>query len=130
MVLEWREREHGVLDAEVMESDEALKALRLCGLYKLFEMNGMHAQIHMLEMLVGYWDLDQEVFMIDGKPLSLEVEDIYFLTRLSCRGEVASMEARNIGGLTIDEHVTLYCAPGSQKIETQIPFKDIIRLDL
>jgi len=81
-------------------------------------MNEMRAQTRMLEILVGYWDLDQEAFMIDGQPLILDVEDIYFLTRFSWRGEVASMKARNIGGLTVDEYITLYCALRSQKIGT------------
>ena len=64
-------------------------------------MNEMRAQVRMLEMLVGYWDPDQEVFMIDGKTLRLEVDDIYFLTGLSHRGEVVSMKARNIGFLLL-----------------------------
>lgn len=55
MLLQWREREHEYLDAEVMESYEALEALWLCELKKLFEMNEMRAQVRMLEMLVGYW---------------------------------------------------------------------------
>lgn len=53
MVLEWREREHEALYVEVIESDEALEALHLCGLKKLFQMNGMRAQPHMLDMLMG-----------------------------------------------------------------------------
>ena len=55
MLLQSREREHEYLDAEVMESYEALEALWLCELKKLFEMNEMRAQVRMLEMLVGYW---------------------------------------------------------------------------
>jgi len=96
MVLEWREREHETLDNEVIENDQALEALRQCRLKKFFEMNGMHAQPWMLEMLVGYWDPNVEAFMLDGNPLRIEVEDIYFLTVLSRQGEVVSFKTRNI----------------------------------
>ena len=65
-MLLWREREHEDLDSEIMEDDEALEALRHCGLKKYFEMSNMRAQVRLLEMPVGYWDVDQEVFVSDG----------------------------------------------------------------
>ena len=34
-------------------------------------------------MLVDYWDPDSESFRIDGMSLTIEVEDIYFITGLS-----------------------------------------------
>ena len=40
-------------------------------------------QPRLLYMLVDYWDLDSESFHIDGMSLTIEVEDIYFITRLS-----------------------------------------------
>lgn len=43
MVLQWREREHGDLDNEVMENDEALEAHCLRGFKFFFEINGMRA---------------------------------------------------------------------------------------
>lgn len=52
MVLQWMEREHEDLDNDVIESDEALEALRLCGLKIFFEMNGMRAQPRMIQKLV------------------------------------------------------------------------------
>lgn len=90
----------------------------------------MRAQVRMLEMLVGYWDPDQEVFVVDGQTLRLKVDDIYFLTGLSRRGEEANMKARNIGIFTVDEYIELYCTPGTEKIGTRILFKDIIHLDI
>jgi len=65
-VLEWREREHEALDSEVVESDQALEALQLCGLKIFFEMSGMRAQLRMLEMLVGCFDPDSDAFLLDG----------------------------------------------------------------
>jgi hypothetical protein len=84
MVLEWREREHEEVDAVVERDLVAQVALKRCGLYKFWFLKGMRAQVRLLEMLVGYWDPDSESFILDGKPLRIKVEDIYFLTGLSC----------------------------------------------
>ena len=55
-------------------------------------------------MLVYYWDPDSESFQIDGMSLTIEVEDIYFITGLSQWGEVVNLRSRGPrGGLTIDE---------------------------
>jgi hypothetical protein len=93
MVLEWREREHEVVDAAVERDPRAQITLKICDLYKFWALKGMRAQVRLLEMLVGYWDPDNESFNLDGKPLRIEVEDIYFLTRLSRRGEVVNLKS-------------------------------------
>ena len=80
MPITWREREHTTVDNEVMNSPEALDALRGCGLLKFFKLPNMKANTHLLEMLIDYWDVDEEAFMIDQMPLRVEVEDIYFIT--------------------------------------------------
>ena len=58
-------------------------ALKRCGLYKFWVLKGMRVEVRFLEMILGYWDLESESFNLDGKPLRIEVEDIYFLTGLS-----------------------------------------------
>jgi hypothetical protein len=83
MVLEWREREHEEVDATVDGDPVAQAALKICGLYKFWALKGMRAQVRVLEMLVGYWDPDGERFILDGQPLRIKVEEIYFLTQLS-----------------------------------------------
>jgi hypothetical protein len=44
-------------------------------------------------MLVGYWDPDSERFILDGQPLRIEFEDIYFIICLSHWGEVLNLKA-------------------------------------
>ena len=46
----------------------------------------MRSETSLLQLLIGYWDLDNLLFMVDDEPLLLEVEDIYFLIGLSHRG--------------------------------------------
>jgi hypothetical protein len=97
MVLEWREREHEEVDVVVDRDLGAQMALKRCGLYKFWVLKGMRAQVRLLEMLVGYWDPESESFNLDGKPLRIEVEDIYFLTGLSHRGEVVNLKSWGAG---------------------------------
>ena len=43
----------------------------------------MRAKPRLLQMLVDYWDTDSESFQIHEMSLTIEVEDIYFITGLS-----------------------------------------------
>ena len=77
-------------------------------------------------MLVDYWDPDSESFQIDGMSLTIEVEDIYFITRLSRRGEVVNLRShRPGGGLTIEEYIVVYCYLDMDKVGSQIPTNSI-----
>jgi hypothetical protein len=68
-----------------VEHDPVAQAtLKICVLYNFLALKGMRAQVRLLEMMVGYWDPYSDSFIIDGKPLRIEVEDIYFLIGLSC----------------------------------------------
>ena len=88
----------------------------------------MRAKPRLLEMLVNYWDPDSDSFRIDGMSLTIEVEDIYFITGLSRRGEVVNL--RSQGGLTIDEYVVVYCYPNTEKVGSQVPTNAIQVLGL
>ena len=53
--------------------------------------------------------------------LTIEVEDIYFITRLSRRGEVVNLRShRPRGGLTIDEYSAIYYFLDMKKVGSQI----------
>ena len=64
----------------------------------------MKANTRLLEMLIDYWDVEEEAFMIDQMPLRVEVEDIYFITGLSRRGEVVHSRGRTWSRLSIEEY--------------------------
>ena len=83
MVHEWREREHEEDNAIVRNHPPTIAALRNRGLLKYFRIPGMRAQVRLLENLVHMWDPDQQVFHVGVHTLSLDIEDIYFLTRMS-----------------------------------------------
>ena len=53
--------------------------------------------------------------------LTIEVEDIYFITGLSRRGEVVNLRSRGPkGGLTIDEYIAVYHFLNTKKVGSQI----------
>ena len=83
MVLEWREREHGDVEEAVQGDLMAQQALRACGLYKFFHLGSLRDKPRLLQLLVYYWDPYSEYCQLDGMLLSIEVEDIYFITSLS-----------------------------------------------
>ena len=129
MTLTWREREHSAVDNEVMNNDEALEALRGCGLLKFFKLPNMKANVRLLERLIDYWDVEEEAFMIDQMPLRIEVEDIYFIKGLSRRGEVVHSRGRTRNSLSVDDYVHIYC-PGHRKVGSQISIPTVESLSL
>jgi hypothetical protein len=91
----------------------------------------MRAQVRLLQLLVNYWDPETESFNLDGKPLRIEVDDIYFITGLSHRGEVVNLKARGAGGgMTMEEYISTHCVAGTDKVGSQLPIRVIENLSL
>ena len=131
MVLEWREHEHEYVDRAVLGDINAQQSLRMCGLYKFWKLVGLRSQPRLLQMFVDYWDPDTEAFILDGMPLRLEVEDIYFILGLSHRGEVVNLRTRGVGGgLTIEDYIVAYGIPNTEKIGIQVLVNVIQSLSL
>ena len=65
-------------------------------------------------------------------PLTIEVEDIYFITGLSRRGKVVNLRSHGGlgGGLTIDKYIAVYCYPDIEKVGSQVPTNAIQVLGL
>ena len=61
----------------------------------------------------------------------IEVEDIYFITGLSHRGEIVNLRSRGVGrGMTIDEYIVAYCVLDIKKMGSQVPIRVIQSLSL
>jgi hypothetical protein len=131
MVLEWREREHEEVDVVVERDPRAQMTLKRCGLYNFWDLKWMRAQVRLLQLLVDYWDPDSESFNLDGKPLRIEVKDIYFLTGLSRRGEVVNLKAQVAeSNMKIEEYIDAHCIVGTEKVGSQLPIRAIKNLSL
>jgi hypothetical protein len=58
-MLEWREREHE--DEDYFDGNDlgTVNDLQQCGLLKFFKIQGMRAQLRLLEYSIHMWDVDQ-----------------------------------------------------------------------
>jgi len=54
--------------------------------------------------------------------VSFGMDDVYFMTRISRRGEVVNLQGgSNIEGeLSIQEYIDVYCDKGTEKVTSQI----------
>jgi hypothetical protein len=111
MVLEWHEWEKEEDNSIAGNHPPTIATLRNCGLLKYFRIPSMRAQIRLLEYLVHMWDPDQQVFHVGVHTLSLDIEDIYFLTELSWRGYHMSLTGSRGGGLPMSEYCRLHYVP-------------------
>ena len=129
-MLEWKECEHELNDQAVLGDQETMAALHNCGLLKLFMCLGMWAQPMLLERLVAMWDFDSQVFMVENQELTLEVEDIYFITKLSQRGVTAMFTGRGGGEESVDSYVREYYHRSAQNVSNKLPISQVVSLPL
>jgi hypothetical protein len=125
MVIEWHEREHKDFEKEFLKNMEALEALYHCGLRKFYECPNMRAQKRLMQFFIGKWNLEANVFMLDGQSLTIKVEDIYFITILSHRGDLFIIITQGEIGMTIENYISSYCTPGTQWLRSQIQIRNI-----
>jgi hypothetical protein len=120
MVLEWWKREHEEDNANAENNPPTITALRDCGLLKYFRIPGMRVQVRLLEYLVRMWDLDQQVFIVGAHTLTIDIEDIYFLTGLSRRGSYYSLSSSRAGGPKMSEYCNQYCVPEAERQKEKV----------
>lgn len=114
-MLEWKEREHELNDQVALNDDATLEALRNCGLLKFFMCLGLRAQALLLQRMVAMWDFDSQHFVVGDQILEIEIEDIYFLNRLSSQGDPVTFGGQGGGGESVDSYVNDLCSPRTHK---------------
>jgi hypothetical protein len=91
----------------------------------------MRDQVRLLQLLVNYWDPDTEIFNLDGKPLRIKFEDIYFLTGLSHRDEVVNLKSLGFrSGKNIEDYIATPCIIGIEKVCSQLLIRAFNNLTL
>jgi hypothetical protein len=119
-MLEWREMEHEEDDAIVENDPGTIDALRDCGQLKFFRIPGMRAQLRLLEYLVHMWEVEQQLFHVGFHTLTLNIEDIYVLTRLSQHGYHATLTKGRESGLPMSEYCRQYCVPEAERSKGKV----------
>lgn len=65
--------------------------LRDCGLLKYFRTSSMRAQLPLLTRIIEWWDPEEGSFHVGDQTLTIEWDDIYFLTGFSRRGHPVNL---------------------------------------
>jgi hypothetical protein len=129
-MLEWRERDHEEEYFIVGNDPNTVMALRECGLLNFFKVQGMRVQLVLLENLVWMWDVNEQDFHVGVHTLTLEIYDIYFLTRLSRHGSQVSLSRIRGGGEPMDYYVAHHYTVGTKKHSDKVAIKYVVDLSL
>jgi hypothetical protein len=73
----------------------------------------MREQLRFLNALVEYWHPNTEVFMLDGQSLTPTMEDNYFLTGLSRRGEPVNLRNFPPRPYKTEYYIAMHCEAGT-----------------
>ena len=90
----------------------------------------MRAQLRLLEYLVHMWHVNEQVFHMGVHTLTLDIDDIYFLTELSHRVSQVSLSGRRGGGEPMYYYVAHHFMPGTKKHSGKVSIRDVQDLPL
>ena len=122
----WKERKHDNDDAFVEQNVGCIVTLRDCGLIKFFRTPSMVSHERLLENILLMWNPEQPYFEVGAHVLTIEVEDIYFLTGLSRWGAPISLTSSHGGDITTQELINRYCIPGTRTSGKKIFIKAVV----
>ena len=129
-MIEWKERDHEIDDLASLRSPRTQAALRACGLLKLFKLQKMKKEILLLEHIINLWDVAEQGFQIGTQLLTIELEDVYFLTSLLKRRVPIAFSGQRALPEQVGMYLARHCVPGARLVGGRIPIKDIRELPL
>jgi hypothetical protein len=124
-MLEWQEREHEEEDYFFVNDLVLVMALQQCGLLKKFKIQGMRAQMRLLEYQVHMWDVNEQVFHVGAHIVMIYIEDIYFLIGLSRLGSRVILTGSRGGGKPMNHYISAHCVLGTQKHSGKFSIRDV-----
>jgi hypothetical protein len=86
--------------------------------------------IHEGTTQIEYWNPYVEAFMLEGQSLTLTMEDIYFLTALSRRGEPVNLRTFPPRPHNIEYYIGMYCEASTKKVGFQVLIHKITSLNI
>ena len=122
----WKERKHDDDDAFAERNMGCIAALRNYGLLKLFRTPSMVSHERLLEHILRMWNPEQQYFEVGAHVLTIEVEDIYFFTRLSRWGAPISLTGSRGVDITTQELINRHCILGTRTSGKKIPIKSVV----
>ena len=80
----------------------------------------------LLENILQMWNPEQQYFKVGAHILTVEVEEIYFLTDLSRQGAPISLTGSHGGDITTQELIDHHFIPGTRTLRKKIPIKEVM----
>jgi hypothetical protein len=130
IMLEWKEREHDLDDVATLQSPRSRAALGNCGLLKYVKMQKMKKEVLVLEHMIGLWNVTEQGFQMGTQRLTINLEDMYFITSLSKIGAPIVLTEQRALLAPVDEYLANHCVPGAKLVGSRIAIKDIRDLSL
>ena len=121
----WKERTHDDEDVAAERNLVCITALQNYGILKLFRTPSMVSHKRLLEHILRMWNLEQQYFEVGAHILTVEVEEIYFLTFLSRRGAPISLTGSHGRHITTRELIDRHCATGTGTSGKKIPIRAV-----
>ena len=121
----WKERQHDNDNAFAKWNAGCIVGLRDRGLLKFFHTPSMVSHEQLLEHILQMWNPEQQHFKVGAHSLTVEVENIYFLTGLSRRGAPILLTSSRWGDITTQELINHHCIPGTRTSGKKIPIKAV-----
>ena len=122
----WKEKRHDNEHAATERNAVYIATLWDYGLLNFFWILSMVSHERLLEHILQMWNPKQQYFKVGAHILTVEVEDIYFLTGLSRRGSPISLTGSRGGDITTRELIVRHCAPGIGTLGKKIPIKVVM----
>ena len=117
----WKEREHETKNFQAVSYPTTIEALLSYGLLKYFRVPVMKAYIRLLEYIIDMWDLEKQHFLFGTHTLTIDIEDIYFLTGLSRRGRQVVLSGPRGGEFSLDDMIDIYYSLGMHFKSENLP---------
>ena len=119
----WKERTHDGEDVVAERDLVCIATLRNYGILNFFRTPSMVSHERLLEHILRMWNPEQQYFKAGAHILTVEVEDIYFLTGLSRWGAPISLTGSRGGDITTRELIDQHCVLGTGTSGKKIPIK-------
>ena len=122
----WKERTHDDEDVAAERDPVCIAKLRNYGILKFFRTPSTVSHERLLEHILRIWNIEQQYFEVGAHILTVEVEDIYFLTGLSRRGAPILLTGSCGGDITTQELIDRHCILGTRTSRKKIPIKEVM----
>ena len=107
--IKWRERDcKSVRDAYLCDGN-VRDTLSHYGLLKVMKILLMWSLRLLMQTLVSFWDVDEEVFLFQGQHIEITLVDVYFITGLPMLGVVGDLAPVLSRGEKLEELCDRHC---------------------